>query len=145
MAGLAMVWLSTCGGIAVVDGDDTAGQGGSGATTTTSMQTNVVTIGPGPVSSVTTGPPTAECQSACGTVYDCGLQAGPNGQLCPGFTGDFDQKQVFVGDCASGVLGLPGGCENVISIAQQGDCLAAITYFESHSPEFVYDCNNGPG
>lgn len=130
-----VVLVSTCGGIAILDGS--AGEGGSG--TSSSRTTTTITTTNSVVASSSTGP-SYECEQACGALYDCSLGVDPEGKLhCPGLTGDPGQKKDFIGYCVDTTI----GCTTALQFVNPADCQATVAYFKSNNSAYVYQCNYG--
>jgi hypothetical protein len=144
-AGLAFLWLSMCGGIAVIDGPTgDGGQGGNGATSTRAS-TTAPGPGQGPITTVTSGTGTtsggfSDCDAACSALYDCGLQGGSDGmKLCPGFSGNAMEKAQFVDGCVTACQDMPA----LLILIDPSDCAGTITVLKGASPDFADLCANG--
>lgn len=141
IAGAAVVF--GCGGKVVFVEDDGLGPLGGDTASNGGAPSNgggppQVTGGAGDGGSIGVGVPVTECQLACNTVFQCGLQSDGNGLLlCPGLQPG-DQTQ-FVSGCAE-------SCESnmaLIAIIDPDDCEGTIETLETVSPDFDDICAFG--
>jgi hypothetical protein len=130
-----------CGGkVVFVEDDGEEPQGGSpvGPGPSSGGSPPQVTGGAGDGGSIGVGVPMTECQMACNTVFQCGLQSDGNGLvLCPGFE---------PGDLEEFVLGCAETCEQsmaLIAIVDADDCEGTIETLESVAPDFENACAFG--
>ena len=131
-----------CGGKVVFvedDGDDgTEPQGGSPVGPSNGGAPPQVTGGAGDGGSIGVGVPVTECQMACTTLFQCGLQSDSNGLvLCPGFEPS-DQTQ-FVAACNE-------TCEQsmaLVAIVDGSDCEGTVDTVEAVSVDFANLCQFG--
>jgi hypothetical protein len=130
-----------CGGkVVFVEDDGAEPQGGSpvGPGPSNGGSPPQVTGGAGDGGSIGVGVPMTDCQLACNTVFQCGLQPDGNGiVLCPGFQPG-DQTE-FVAGCVS-------TCEKnmaLVAIVDPDDCEATIETLEAVNAEFDDICSFG--
>lgn len=127
-----------CGGEAVID--PPLGSGGatssSNGNTSSNMSSSTLMTAP----ATTTGPQT-DCEIACSTIYDCGVE----NDRCPGFDGTPSDRDAFL-QGPSGNDGCVSVCETnplLMSLIDPNDCDSTINNIKSASTDFLDSCDNG--
>jgi hypothetical protein len=132
-----------CGDEKSSDDDDSSGRASASASGASGSVASASAAGSGSSASSGGG---ADCTTACTDLYQCGLESGVEGQLCPGFTGDTGELELFLN--GSGGNGCIANCEGnpaLAALVNPSDCEGTIASVRSVSPDFVAVCDNGFG
>jgi len=128
-----------CGGEAIIDpplGNGGASSSPSSSSSSSGASSSSVMTGP----TTTTGPQT-DCEVACSTIYECGVDEG----RCPGFTGTPSDRDAFL-EGPTGNDGCIATCDAnplLISLVDAGNCDTTINNLKSASADFADSCDDG--
>ncbi len=146
--------LPACGGVVRFEpgdgggGSDTGGGGNGGTSTNTSVNqssnqnatvnqsssVNQSVSSTNSAVSTTTGP-VSDCETACTTLYKCGLEDGN----CSGFSGTSSEEMQFVAGCVQGCQDQPV----LIQLIDGNNCDNTIATIKGVSAEFASICDFG--